>query len=197
LSTVEELKLLSPGVEVDWAMLERAYATPPRAYHTLEHVLEVARCWAQETWQQPRQTFLAVLFHDAVYVVGRSDNEQRSAELSGADPRVRELILLTAKHGRLTPADVDPEAAKFLDCDMAILGADTAAFDRYQAQIALEYEPVIGAEAYAAGRRKFLESVLQKERIFLSEAFHARLDAPARSNLRRALSSPRPYEGRG
>lgn len=183
---LEELQRLSPA-QANWAQLEHAYATPPRAYHTLEHVLEVARHWATQTWQQPRETFLAVLFHDAVYVVGRGDNEQRSAELSGDNPRVRELILLTAKHGRLKPEDVDPEAAKFLDCDLAILGAAPEQFDRYQQQIAREYEPVIGHEAYAKGRAQFLTALLARPRIFLSDGFHARLDAAARANLRRAL----------
>ncbi|MBL8950718.1 MAG: hypothetical protein JNK82_08075 [Myxococcaceae bacterium] len=187
MTTVDVLKSLSAVAGVDWAALERAYATPPRAYHTLEHVLEVARHWAQETWAQPEQTFRAVLFHDAVYVAGRSDNEQKSADLSGDDPRVRELILLTAKHGRLKPGDVDEEAAKFLDCDMAILGAEPDAFALYQQQIAREYEPVVGHDAYVVGRAKFLRGLLEKERIFLSDRFHARLDARARDNLRRAL----------
>jgi predicted metal-dependent HD superfamily phosphohydrolase len=189
MSTIDELKKLAP-VELPgatWAALERAYANPPRAYHTLEHVLEVARLWAKESWKQPRETFLAVLFHDAVYVVGNSDNEQKSADLSGDDPRVRELILLTARHGRLAPKDVDDEAAKFLDCDMAILGASPEEFARYEEQIAQEYVPVLGEDAYASGRRRFVQRLLAKERIFLSEAFHARLDARARENLRSAL----------
>jgi hypothetical protein len=36
-------------------------------------------------------------------------------------PRIEALVLLTARHGQLTPADVDDETARFLDCDMAIL----------------------------------------------------------------------------
>jgi predicted metal-dependent HD superfamily phosphohydrolase len=35
-------------------------------------------------------------------------------------------------------------------------------------------------------RRQFLKDLLQRERIYLSEFFHARLDAAARANLRRA-----------
>ncbi|MBK7863195.1 MAG: hypothetical protein IPJ65_32210 [Archangiaceae bacterium] len=182
---------MAPGPLPDatWASLERAYATPPRAYHTLEHVLEVAEQWAQQTWRQPEQTFRAVLFHDAVYVVGRPDNEARSAELSGDDARVRELILLTARHGHLSPRDVDDDAAKFLDCDLAILGAAPQRFDEYERQIAAEYRPVVGPAAYAEGRRRFLHGLLARDRIFLSDAFHLRLDALARANLRRVLAS--------
>ena len=188
---IDELKAMAP-VLAPWAALERAYATPPRAYHSLEHVLEVARLWHTETWPHPDQTFLAVLFHDAVYDVTRKDNEARSAELfeslCGPDVRVRQLIELTARHGRLVPADVDDEAARFLDCDMAILGSSPERFARYEQQIAAEYVPVVGLHGYSAGRRRFLESLLAKQRIFLSETFHARLDAAARANLRRALA---------
>lgn len=190
---IDALKKLCPLElpEATWRALEQAYATPPRAYHTLEHVLDVAERWAAETWNAPRETFLAVLFHDAVYVVGRDDNEARSADLfeslCGKNQRVAHLIRLTAKHGRLTPADVDDDEAKFLDCDMAILGANKAAFERYQERIAEEYVPKFGIAGYRAGRADFFHRLLAKPRIFLSDAFHERLDARARDNLRRAL----------
>lgn len=189
MSVVDELAHLAPAPlpRATWQLLERSYATPPRAYHTLEHVLDVARHWAGERWRQPVETYLAVLFHDAVYVAGAIDNEQRSADL--VEPaRAKELIVLTARHGSLTPPDVDDEAARFLDCDMAILGAPPDLFDRYQQQVRAEYLPVVGPEAYAEGRRAFLEALLGRERIFLSDGFHRRLDAPARANLRRALA---------
>jgi predicted metal-dependent HD superfamily phosphohydrolase len=191
---IDGLKALAPAPlpAATWETIASAYRTPPRSYHTLEHVLEVARTWSQQIWRLPLETFLAVLFHDAVYIVGRDDNELKSAELSGDSPRVRELILLTARHGKLRPQDVDDEAARFLDCDMAILGSDPERFDRYEQQIAQEYRPVVGEAAYASGRRRFLAGLLQSDRIFLSDAFHARLDASARSNLRRALNSTAP-----
>ncbi|MBS1152427.1 MAG: hypothetical protein H6Q89_4125, partial [Myxococcaceae bacterium] len=105
--------------------------------------------------------------------------------------RISQLILLTARHGALTPADVDPEAALFLDCDMAILGAAPEVFDRYDAAIREEYAQV-PAILYSLGRRRFLTRLLAAPRIFLSDFFHARLDAAARANLRRALGKPPP-----
>ena len=87
-----------------------------------------------------------------------------------------------------TLAHVDADAALFLDCDMAILGAEPAAFDAYDAAIAREYH-AIPAEAFRAGRRAFLQSVLALPRIFLSDYVHARLDARARANLTRAVSA--------
>jgi predicted metal-dependent HD superfamily phosphohydrolase len=179
-----------------------AYASPGRAYHTWEHVEEVLSRWDEVArdvgWLKPRETRVALLYHDAVYVPGRHDNEEASAELSrGAiarytpdvdAERVASLILLTAKHGKLGPADVDAEAALFLDCDMAILGAERARFDDYERAIAVEYS-VVPPELYAAGRRRFLETLLSTPRIFCSDYFHARLDGAARDNLRRTLGA--------
>ena len=189
------------------AALEAAYATPPRAYHNFSHVEEVLRHYedvaAGPGWMQPAEVRLAVLYHDAIYEAGRKDNEARSAELAvvhveqwlqdqGVDAaRVAELINLTARHGSLSPADVDRDAALFLDCDMAILAADAATFAAYDRGITAEYRGHVPAWLFKLNRRRFLKALLAKERIFLSDWFHERLDAQARINLRRAVTEKR------
>jgi predicted metal-dependent HD superfamily phosphohydrolase len=201
---------LPPEIE---RALAAAYAEPHRAYHTAAHIAEVLRWYDHVAdtagWRDPAAVYLAVLFHDAVYDPSATDNEARSAELArrlagaaGLAPaavepaaldRAAELILLTARHGALDPAAVaaDPDAAHFLDCDTAILGAPPAEFDAYDAAIAAEYARV-PADAFRAGRGAFLARLLARPRIFLSELFHARLDAAARANLTRALARYRP-----
>jgi predicted metal-dependent HD superfamily phosphohydrolase len=188
--------------------LTAAYAEPHRAYHTAAHIAEVLRWYDHVAdaagWHDPAAVYLAVVFHDAVYEPLAKDNEARSAALArrlagaaalapAAIDRCAELILLTARHGALDPASVasDPDAAHFLDCDTAILGAPPAEFDAYDAAIAAEYAPVPAA-AFRAGRRAFLAGLLARPRIFLSELFHARFDAAARANLTRALARYQP-----
>lgn len=189
------------------AALEAAYATPPRAYHDYRHVQAVLRHYGDVAegpgWERPAEAYLAVLYHDAVYEPGRSDNETRSAELAVAHVarwlpqaavdagRVAELIGLTARHGRLAPGQVDRDAALFLDCDMAILGAAPAEFDAYDRAIAAEYRGRVPAWLYRLNRRRFLKGLLAGERIFLSDFFHERYDAQARRNLRRAVTEKR------
>jgi len=191
------------------AALQAAYARPVRAYHSIGHVQDVLDHYEQVLvgpgWVQPAEVWLAVLYHDAIYEAGRSDNESRSAELArqhiarwlpdtGIDiGRVCELIDLTARHGRISAEDLalgaDPaDTRHFLDCDMAILGAEPAVFDAYDAGIAAEYRGRVPAFLFKLNRRRFLKGLLAKERIFLSDWFHQRLDAAARSNLRRALA---------
>lgn len=190
--------------EAFWQSLHDGYHSPPRHYHTIDHVVEVARWYqvvAREVgWTRPREVFLAVLFHDVVYHAGQRDNEQRSAAVAveavqrwlgdaAIDTgRVVQLIELTARHGGLDARDVDAEAALFLDCDMAVLGAPADVYARYEQGVAAEYLGVYPPELYAHGRRRFLEALLARERIYLSPFFHDRLEEEARANLRRALA---------
>ena len=165
----------------------------------LKHYAEAAE---GAGWERPVEPYLAVLYHDAIYEAGRTDNEARSARLAveriaqwlpGQDvdaARVAHLIDLTARHGQVRADLVDRDAALFLDCDMAILGAEPAAFDAYDRGIAAEYRHVPGW-LFKLNRRRFLKALLEKERIFLSDLFHARYDAQARANLRRAINTKR------
>ena len=197
--------------EAQWDALRAAYATPPRAYHNFDHVQEVLRHYNEVAtgpgWRQPREVYLAVLYHDAIYEPGRRDNESRSAGLARehiarwlpdagihAD-RVAELIELTARHGAMQPdafaGDTAEDTRLFLDCDMAILGAEPAAFDAYDRGIASEYRGHVPGWLFRTNRRRFLKGLLARGRIFLSDFFHARYDAQARTNLRRAVTTKR------
>jgi predicted metal-dependent HD superfamily phosphohydrolase len=195
LAAIAPLKL----TDDHYRRLIEAYAQPPRAYHSFAHVLEVATHWQDVSerlmWQKPRETFCAVLYHDAIYVAGASDNELRSAELARAElagleldlDETARLIELTASHGKLTPGEVDRDTALLLDCDMAILGAPAERFAEYERHIRQEYA-AIPDELFRAGRARFLERLLGAERIFLSDDFHRRFDARARANLAEALT---------
>lgn len=195
--------LVPPGLAIEpavWAELAAAYGEPGRHYHDVSHVVDVAERFAEAApWARPHEVFVAVLYHDAVYRPGRSDNEAASARMARAGwrgsavdlDRVSELIELTAAHGKLAPDDVDPEAARFLDCDMAILGAGAEAFAAYDRGVAREYAPFVPAAAFAAGRAAFLERLLAAPRIFLSDDAHRRLDGSARENLGCALGAAR------
>lgn len=185
-----------------WQALREAYATPPRAYHHLGHVLDVLEHCATlhrvAAWTAPRVAYLAACYHDAVYVPGRRDNEQRSADLL-RDHALRfgavdadtlapasDWILLTARHGQLGGQGVAAEAARFLDADMAILAAPAAVFARYDAAIAEEYRGVVPGFVYRYSRRRFLSGLLRRP-IYLSAEGQALWEASARRNLAAAL----------
>jgi predicted metal-dependent HD superfamily phosphohydrolase len=201
--------LLAGLPDAQRSALQAAYAEPPRAYHHFGHVLEVLGHYREVAegpgWHRPDEVLLAVLYHDAIYAPGRSDNEAASARLAvehlgrwspegGVDAaRVSELILLTARHGAIDPDSLGqgPDAEdtrRFLDCDMAILAAEPARFAAYNREIAEEYRAV-PRWLYRIKRRQFFKRLLASERIFLSDHFHGRLEARARANLTAALAA--------
>ena len=174
-------------------ILAAQYGEPHRAYHNATHIAEVLRWFDivgdEVGWSSPRDVYDAVLFHDVIYDAKAHDNEERSAQLAlahGCSPHTAELIRLTARHGKVTRDEVDTDAAIFLDCDTAILGAPPAEFDAYDRAIAIEYGHV-PADAFKAGRGAFLTMMRKRPRLFLTDFFHARLDAAARANLDLAL----------
>lgn len=190
-----------------WAELEAAYQAPPRAYHNIQHVHEVAAHYqhvaASLSWQNPKEVYLAVLYHDAIYQAGRKDNEVRSAEMAIAavakylgeesidSAKLVYLIELTAKHGHLQPDGLDEDTKHFLDCDMAILGAQADQFLAYDKAIASEYRGKLPGWMFQFLRRKFLKNLLDSPQIYLSDYFFQSHETRARENIAALLKKPR------
>ncbi|MGD0191347.1 MAG: N-methyl-D-aspartate receptor NMDAR2C subunit [Rhizomicrobium sp.] len=173
------------------------YSEPHRSYHTLQH-LEECFGWLEQTRalaEHPGEVAFALFFHDAIYDTHASDNEQLSAELAAgvldeyvrgdADPeRVRALIMATKHDG----VPVGPDACLLVDVDLSILGAAPERFDEYEQQVRREYAWV-APDAFRTGRRKILEQFLSRPSIYSAPFFAERLEAAARSNLKRSLGS--------
>ncbi len=175
--------------------LVQAYSEPQRKYHTLQHLdaclkhFDTLRAQAQ----RPGEVELALWFHDAIYVVGATDNEARSAEWAhsalasaGASAtcaqRVHALVMVTCHD--VPPQTPDQEI--LLDVDLSILGASDAVFNTYEAQIRAEYASV-PENAFRSRRRRILTAFLDRPRLFHTGHFHSLLDAQARSNLERSI----------
>jgi len=204
--------LLTPTV---WAEIEAQYNAPHRFYHAFSHVEEVLTHWCMidqvGLWAKREETFGALVFHDLFYELSWTpgDSEEISARVArmilsdcgkplppdhpavdvGYDPLdiayVERLIKLTAKIGRLTPADVTSEEALFLDCDQAILAADEEAYQTHLDDLEQEYVPVKGSSYFKARRLGYIFKMLERPTIFLSDLFRQRFEAQARANLER------------
>lgn len=165
-------------------------------YHSLPHLVHVIGVWKEhfEHFAYPGEAGIALFFHDAIYVPGRSDNEARSAELAndalmkaGADgnarSRVRDLVLAT----RHSAEPLEDDARLVVDIDLSILAAEESRYAEYVDGVRREYSRV-PRFLFDRGRRKLLEDFLARERIFLTPYF-APLERRARENLRRELVS--------
>jgi predicted metal-dependent HD superfamily phosphohydrolase len=179
-----------------FANLVAAYAEPARAYHTAEHIQD---CLAQLDLSQdistrPEEVEAAVWFHDAVYVPGASDNEDRSARLAQtaltacAAPletsrRIAELVLAT----RHLTVPRDPDARLLCDVDLSILGRTPEMFDEFERRIRREYHWVPDP-AYRIARSEVLAGFLGRHPIYQTEYFRSHYETQARANLERVLA---------
>jgi len=181
-----------------------------RHYHGVNHL---ALLWrrhrlyaAAEGFDAPEiETLIAcaIAYHDCVYALGRSDNEERSAEVwmraSAAAPLpdddrrwVADTIRATADH----LADPDPAAnaplrerarAWVLDLDLTPLGEADADFDRNTELLRLEVPHLTDAQ-YDAGRLGFLRKFSAAPRVYRTPTLAARFEAQARANFARQLA---------
>lgn len=181
--------------------LRNRYAEPHRAYHGQAHIdaMLAGLRQAVTAFADVEAAELAVWFHDAIYDPAASDNEGRSAclmldQLAGlADPALlqRAAIMIRATATHAVPSGLAPDlardAALFLDLDLAVLGADPGTYDAYERGIAAEYVPIHGEPRFRAGRHAFLQGLITRPRLFLTDEAHVRLDGPARANISRTL----------
>jgi predicted metal-dependent HD superfamily phosphohydrolase len=188
----------SLGLAGDAACRERllaSYADPARHYHTLQHLAECLDLFDElaHLAERPGEAAIALWFHDAVYVSQAKDNEARSAAwacealraagaAAAAIERVQGLIMATARHA----ASGERDAGLVIDIDLAILGAAPARFAEYERQVRSEYAAV-PASVYVEKRRAVLAGFLTRPAIYGTPELRARLEEPARENLRRAV----------
>ena len=183
------------------AELRAAYEAADRKYHNWLHITSLLADFhrLKDHWRHPEAVETAILWHDFVYVALSPSNEADSAEQmlerlkELAEPSVladaHALIITTASH--TVPNDMTAElaldCALFLDMDMAILGADRAAFDQYDSAIREEFA-IVPDEVYRPRRAEVLAGFLARDDLYLTETFKRGHDKQARANLQRAIS---------
>lgn len=184
------------GDELRGELLE-AYGESERRYHNVEHLVDCLRLLeaTQELARDLGAVEMALWFHDAVYDVRGTDNEEESAvwaveALGGAGvdkgrvEAVRAMILATV-HGA-APVDLDQQL--LVDIDLSILGSSAERYERYEEQIREEYSWVPGP-LFRAQRAMILGRFLEREWIYQREWFRERFEAAARVNLAQAIEA--------
>jgi predicted metal-dependent HD superfamily phosphohydrolase len=173
-----------------------AWAGPARTYHGTAHLVDcLARLDEVPAAAEGHDPIEAALwYHDAVYDPRVADNEERSAvwaeralvELGIATRVASEVARLIRLTRHAEPA-TDEAGRLVCDIDLSILGRSPAEFDAYDAAIRAEYAWVPEA-AFREGRRRVLRALLARRSLYGTERFRRQYEAPARTNLRRALT---------
>lgn len=180
-----------------YAVLKEKYAENHRYYHTLEHIKFCLTLFESHRHlaKYPEEVELAIWFHDAVYNIFSSTNERDSARLAsefllsaglGSDvaTRVSELIMATL-HG--TPLS-NSDQALIVDVDLSVLGCSHQSYKEFEVAIRKEYRK-IPFFLYKQGRKKILNSFLQKERIYSFPEFYQKYEFQARENMKNAINT--------
>ena len=173
-----------------------------RRYHTVHHVAWVIRHVRElatvEHVEHLDEVIAASFYHDAVYEASYTANERASARLARRDltalgwtdeaiERVESMIEAT-KHDRSTGADDSGDTSVLLDADLAILGADPAAYSTYVAGVRAEYRH-LDDEDWRAGRSTVIAEFLARSTIFSTQAGHGWWEDRARANLTAELAA--------
>jgi predicted metal-dependent HD superfamily phosphohydrolase len=139
-----------------------------RKHHTVAHLhemLDAIGLLAESGIDFDREAVeLAAWFHDAIYEIGRDDNEDRSAELArellASSPirdEVARLVLVTKTHK--VDDDDDVDGAVLCDADLSVLGSDAQRYRTYAAAVREEYADVPD-EMFRPARAHVLASLL-------------------------------------
>ena len=169
-------------------IVARHMADGQRHYHVFDHAIDVAgeillASFSGFTVEHPHELLVAALYHDAAYVPGDKDNEEKSAEfarremaefdLSVDRDYVGRLIWLTSKH--------------FTDADIHGLAAPYEYFVKHQEDVMAEFLPTSNHQDVADNQVKFLSALVQKPHIFYSKRARRLCDPIARENIKRWL----------
>lgn len=170
-------------------LLIASYSEPHRAYHRPEHLQHMISL-LRSAGVQDNAVYWASFYHDYVYSPGKSNNEEKSAEVAAQQmtslgvhsqciDRTKALICAT-KHYQW---DINDKAGcAFLDADMAILGAPLEIYLGYKQAIREEFNNIPGF-LFNKGRKSFLQQLMKRERIFLTQWFFEKFESQARHNI--------------
>lgn len=180
----------------DDALFERVvgrHREKHRRYHGVAHVAGVVglvvELGAIETTDDLDAVVAAAFYHDAIYEPASPANERASARLAVRDlttlgwsdepvAHVSTMIEATVDHRE--PPDLDH--AVLFDADLATLGADPADYSTYVQAVRAEYRHVDDG-AWRDGRRRVLESFLERAAIYATVTGRDRWESSARSNI--------------
>jgi predicted metal-dependent HD superfamily phosphohydrolase len=181
-----------------WQYIYLQYTQPNRYYHNLNHIQSIISVLdnVQDAISNWPAIVLATFYHDAIYQVHNTNNEEQSAHLAvqhlqsmqvpnAIIKKCEACIIATATHTNIN-ADIDIDL--FLDADLCILGSTPLNYNTYKANIAKEYS-IYTKQAYTQGRIKVLQHFLAKASIYKHPYFINNLEQQARRNLQAELQS--------
>lgn len=149
------------------------YNSPPRFYHTIDHVESMFRYADMVGWKLDPAEELAIIFHDCVYVPGYNRNELRSAQTMLAllapimgdnqDAPGAAFCIIENTADFLRPSQALTGSRRVMDLDLMSLGDPSEEkwkIDRVNVEKELGCTPAQNAE--------FFKKLMERDAIFLT-----------------------------
>ena len=179
-------------VDYWWHEILENYTKKWKFYHNLNHVYSFVNLFEKynKSINNYKNEFLiSIYFHDIIYIPSRNDNEEESINMFNKfynevkpnnlnKEKVIEFIADTKNHS--LSKDYDFELELFLDMDMQIVADEN--WEDYENKIRKEYCFVDETE-YKNKRRQFLQSLVNKNRIFRTQIFYDTYEQIAKNNI--------------
>lgn len=183
----------SPAGATVHADLCALYDAPYRRFHNLDHIRDCLRRFDEiaPLLVDRDAVELALWFHDAIYDVGATDNERRSAEMFvelslGGRFTFRHhvcALIMATRHARHVHGN---DRSFMVDIDLSGFGRPWEEFIANGARLREEAAQV-SEDRYHAGQVAFLARLQRRQRFFHTEWFQERYEAQAQANLARLL----------
>ena len=179
-------------VDYWWHEILENYTKKWKFYHNLNHVYSFVNLFEKYNKfinNYKNEFLISIYFHDIIYIPSRNDNEEESINMfnkfyNEVQPnnlnkeKVIEFIAETKNHS--LSKDYDFELDLFLDMDMQIVADEN--WEDYENKIRKEYCFVDETE-YKNKRRQFLQSLVNKNRIFRTQIFYDTYEQIAKNNI--------------
>ena len=180
-----------------WSHLVTQYSQKNRYYHNLDHILAMLKQSEECKSDLIHKDLIdfSIWFHDIVYKSTNKKNEEKSADFAKTTlknfsierneiEKVYNLIISTKRHQIIHSDDIDN--AYMLDFDLSILGKSWKVYQQYIQQIRKEYK-IYPDLLYKPGRRKVLQTFLERKTLYFTEKYQILYEKQARENLKREL----------
>ena len=179
-------------VDYWWHEILENYTKKWKFYHNLNHVYSFVNLFEKYNKfinNYKNEFLISIYFHDIIYIPSRNDNEEESINMFNKfynevkpnnlnKEKVIEFIAETKNHS--LSKDYDFELDLFLDMDMQIVADEN--WEDYENKIRKEYCFVDETE-YKNKRRQFLQSLVNKNRIFRTQIFYDTYEQIAKNNI--------------
>ena len=174
--------------------IEASYAEPHRYYHTGQHIDHCLKQFdlAHHEMDDADAIEMALWFHDIEYDPKARDNEYQSAErfkqiAHGAmDPALEEQIYRLIMITMHTDAPTGVDEQYIVDIDLSSFGLPWDEFVHDSKNVHKEYSH-LSTEEFVRRNRRFLQSLLDRPKIFFTEFYRKRYEHIARDNISKQL----------